>query len=364
MPLFPVQPADTQTSPPQPPYTNNVGRIVNPLSTSHQSMQKVSIPSNSVNPFAGPTVVTNYVFNTKFRDNFFFSSPEQCTFTLPTRIKNVVSMSLSAVQIPNVMLAFSPVRGTNSMFVHEDDTGLEAMVVIPAGNYSATDYPAVLEAALNAQVLGASGSDPGRFRVSISPFTNQITIENTEHTFRMSILTPKVVECVSRPYQQNVNPDDPVSKNDLNVEASRFVSTMGYLIGYRKIEYAGAQSYTAESMYNGVYTDYLYFCVNEFTSSSQYVVNYGILPTGLINDNILAVIPLTSAPFVSTFDDNANYIYKTRNYMGPVDIQKISIKLLNPEGYLVKLHDFDFGFNLQLTTMYDQMQPYTASYSM
>jgi len=72
---------------------------------------------------------------------------------------------------------------------------------------------------------------------------------------------------------------------------------------------------------------------------------------------------INTPKFESTFADNSDYIYKTRNYNGPVDIQKISIKLLNMQGTLVYLHDFDFGFNLQVTTIYDITKPYTSDYS-
>jgi len=37
--------------------------------------------------------------------------------------------------------------------------------------------------------------------------------------------------------------------------------------------------------------------------------------------------------------------------------------LLGPQGSLVNLHSFDYGFNLQVTTIYDITKPYTSDYS-
>jgi hypothetical protein len=346
----------------QTPY-NNVGKIINPMSISHQSLQYSSIPSNSVNPYTGNILVTNYVFNTIYRDNFFFTQPEDCTFTLPIKIKNVVSISLSAVQIPNVMLAFSVYRGTDKIYIYEENTGLNGLVIIPTGNYDNTTFPSILQDAINLQIIG---SLPGRFVVTISPSTFFTTISNTTNNFKMNILRPPQVylgDCLNFKYNTDSNPDNVVNKNNINAEASKFVSTMGYLIGYRQIEYSGLNSYTSESMFNNNYCDYVYFCMNEFTTGSQYIANYGILPSGLIDDNILAVVPITTPQFVSTFADNADFIYKTRSYNGPIDIQKISIKLLNPQGKLVNIHNFDYGFNLQISTIYDIMQPYTSNMS-
>jgi len=341
---------------------DNVGKIINPMSV-HPSLQKASIPSNTVNSYSGNKFVTNYVFNTQFRDNFFFTQPEDCAFTLPIKIKNVVSVSLSAVQIPNVMLAFSNIRGTNQIYIYEEGTGLQGIVTIPAGNYDSSTFPTILQEAINLQIIG---SLPGRFTVSISPYTFYTTISNSTNNFRMNIMASNegfIGFCDKYKYNTDANPDDIVNKNSIGVEPSKFVTTMGYLIGYRKIEYLGSNSYTSESMFNNVYCDYVYFCMNEFTTASQYMGNYGVLPKGLIDENILAVVPMTTPQFISTFADNSDYIYKTRNYNGPIDIQKITIKLLNPQGRLINLHNFDYGFNLQITTLYDNTIPYTPNYS-
>ena len=341
---------------------DNVGTIINPMAT-HQSLQKISIPSNSTNPFSGNKFVTNYVFNTQFRDNFFFTQPEECTFTLPIKLKNVIAISLSAVQMPNVMLPFFK-NGTDHIYIHEDTTNIEGLVTIPNGYYDVNTFPPILENAINEQLLGSS---PNRFKVSINPYTHYITISNSTYTFSIDVLKNRPDRfdnpCSKINYYNNYKPDNIETKNNINTQASKFVTTMGYLIGYRKIQYFGEKSYTGESMFNNIYTDYVYFCMNDYCSSSQYVQNYGVLPQGLINDNILAVIPINTPKFESTFADNSDYIYKTRNYNGPVDIQKISIKLLNMQGTLVYLHDFDFGFNLQVTTIYDITKPYTSDYS-
>ena len=84
----------------------------------------------------------------------------------------------------------------------------------------------------------------------------------------------------------------------------------------------------------------------------------GVFPEYFIENDILAIIPITSAPFTSNFDSGANFIYKTRNYNSPVDIGKISIKMLNMDGIMVDLHSVDFSFVLQVTTICDNMVPY------
>jgi hypothetical protein len=87
---------------------NNIGKIINPASV-HPSLQKQSILPNSINGYNVHTITSNYILNTLFRDNYFNSISSSCSFTLPTKIKNVISLSLSGIQIPNVSNTFSSI---------------------------------------------------------------------------------------------------------------------------------------------------------------------------------------------------------------------------------------------------------------
>jgi hypothetical protein len=139
------------------------------------------------------------------------------------------------------------------------------------------------------------------------------------------------------------------------------MSTLGYLLGYRNITYSGSASYTSESTFNNIYSSYLYFGLDDHTGSQTITNTFGVLQESLINENILGVIPLKGMPFEYVFDNNANFIYKKRDYFGPVDISKISIKILNQMGSVVNLSQNDFSFSLEATTIYDLKKPFIIS---
>ena len=80
----------------------------------------------------------------------------------------------------------------------------------------------------------------------------------------------------------------------------------------------------------------------------------------MINEDILALIPLEGLPFNFIFDNNSNFIYKRREYFGPVDISRISIKLLNQAGKEVNLLQNNFSFSLQVVSIYDISKPYSS----
>ena len=346
---------------------NNVGKIINPLAV-HPALQSQSIPTNDINGYRHNKNVSLYVFNTAARDNFFGSSSTNCTFLLPTKLKNVISISLSSVQIPNVMLAFSLERGTSQLYIFENNTNLNGVVTIPDGNYVRAQSPLVaglfaeiaitLEVAINEQILGITNPLLYRFKVTISPATSFITISNTTNTFLMNTLKRDFTDAsfcdpysFPKPNLDNIDPN-------LNIKPSQYIDTLGYLLGYREVLYSGAQSYTTEATFSNYYSTYLYFSLNDYTGSQQITSAYGVLQNSLIDDDILALIPLTGIPFNFIFDNNANFIYKRREYFGPVDISRITIKLLNQTGKVVNLLKNNFSFSLQVTTIYDINKPF------
>ena len=335
-------------NPPKNP-NSNVGQILDPGSN-HQSMQTTYIENDS--PLKYDRFIKNYVLNTLYRDNFFGTSSNNCTFTFPTTIKNVISMSLSSLQYQNVMFTISNSNHTNQIFICEDETDYEAIVIVPEGTYSYLEFPTILENAINEQVIGPS--EPPRFTVSINPNTHYTTISNTTYTFFMELITyyPKKIgtNCSSNEYDFTFS----IGATDEKVcyQPEEFFNTLGYIIGYRRLKYFNKMSYTSESVYQSEKYNYIYFVVNDYVGN-QTKNTVAIFPQVMLDEDILALIPISSEQFSTTFTDGSTYIYRTRNYNGPVDISKISIQLINPMGQLADIHDTDFAFCLQIETIAD-----------
>jgi hypothetical protein len=339
-------------------YEETVGKILNPL-TSHPSLQTQKINPNSSNSYNISTTTTNYIFNTLYRDNYFNTISNNCSFTLPFTIKNVTAISLSGIQIPNVSNTFSNNKETNQLFIHEDGTGIEGIVIIPDGNYTSTEFPPILESAINLQLLG---STPNRFTVTLDPYKKRIIISNTTNTFTMNILTKQYNATNRKGFclyntEFNTNATDEDPKTGIN--PSEYAYSMGYIIGYRQVLYSGLKSYEGESPYQDTLQDYYYFELNDYTDY-QFNTTIGVFPTGFLSNNIIAVLPITTPKYTASFDNNANFIYKTRNYAAPINLKKISIKMISPQGELVDLKQTDFAFCLQVSTLYDNIAPFNV----
>lgn len=343
-----------------------IGSIMNPYA-SHPAMQLQNIPQTTINGYVTPRIFKNYVFNSLYRDDFFYSTGESCTYTLPVKLVNVMSINLAALQFPNVMFTFADAKHTTELYIFEYNTELEAIVKIPEGNYSVALFPPVLEQAINEQVVGsyipptvnASGAvvNVNRFQVSISPYTNFTTILNTTNDFVMNLLlnTPLSVcqtpaKVFEKDYKNNILPQE-------------LINTLGYQIGFRQAAYDGipgvsvhSKSYTSEAQYNPIYSQYIYFTLDDYIHN-QYSNTFGVLPHSMYDDNILAIIPVTGEQFSNTFGNNANFINKPRSYGGPVNISKIRIQLTSPAGNVLNLHFAEFTFVLQIETLYDNSFP-------
>jgi len=210
------------------------------------------------------------------------------------------------------------------MFIEEngDDPGARGTVLLPDGNYTLSGLAFALQHAINEQLQIC----PPRFIVTAQEHTQKITISNLQHTFSMNFFK--------------------------DVESIDFNSTMGWILGFRNIEYNYSGVYTGEAIYNSVASDYIFFVLNDFNNSqSQNIL--AMYSKSYIGNNILAMIPLTSNSFHICFDNGSDFIEKKRDYFGPVNLQRLKIELRNQYGELLDLNQMDFSFSLEVELGYD-----------
>ena len=339
-----------------------VGKIINPFG-SHQALENNIIPNGEINGYKYDVTTSIYVFNTAARNDYFTTLPSNCTFDLPIKWKDVISISLASASIPNVMYAFNNEGGTNQIYIEEDGTGLSGLVTLPEGNYSPYSIPSpslltITEVSFSEELeklINITLGSGNRFKVNISLSTRKTTISNTTNTFRMNLLVRDSNNSCS-PFSSNIfidyGPDYVPDKRQIPLYS--YIQTMGFLMGYRELVYSGSNSYVSESIFTNTYSTYLYFVLEDYTGSQTSSNTYGILGSGgILDSNILGVITINSNLFSTTFDNNSNFIYKKREYFGPVDISRITIRLINQRGNSVNLHDTDWNFSFQVKTIYN-----------
>jgi hypothetical protein len=302
-----------------------------------------NVARSYLNNLKRKTITQTIILNSLYRDDYLNTLSTDFNITLPNYFKNVLSIRLSSLQLPNVLYCISKNNNNNSLYITEDALGgVEGIVVIPDGNYDYTTFATLLQTEINTQLSTSN------FVVTADTSTQKITITNNVNEFTMNFIVKESVLGVNTEYIINKNYKQLHCVNDI----TELYKKLGWIMGYRKSLYTGQKSYVAEAVYNGAFTEYIYFILNDFNNSqSQNII--GMFSKSTIGNNILAMIPLNASSFHICFDNGADFIEKKREYFGPVNIQKLKIQLLNQYGEILDLNCMDFSFSLELEVGYD-----------
>lgn len=293
-----------------------------------------NISRSNLNNLKRKTIFQTIVLNTLFREDYFGTSSTDFTIVLPYYFKNVLSLRLSSLQLPNDIYCISKFNGNNTFFIQENATGINGIITFPDGNYtSISAFATLLQTTINTQL----SISPDRFIVTFDPNSNKITISNTLSNFTMI-------------FNESKNTDAQRTQNCVDIE--KIYKRFGWIVGYRNDAYINSNSYTTEAVYNGAYPNYIYFVLNDFNNSQAQNV-FGMYSRSIIGDNILGMIPITSQAFYVNFTNGNDYIERKREYFGPVRIQRLKIQLLNQYGDIINLNNMDYSFSLELEIGYD-----------
>jgi hypothetical protein len=314
---------------------------VNPIETF-----QTNISRSNLNVVKRKTFNQTVMMNTLFREDYTSTLSTDFNIVLPTYFKNVLSLRLSSLQLPNVMYNISAANGNNTMYIQVDNGGPNGVVTMPDGNYDINNFITVLQTQLNTQLSTTN------FSVTYDQYTQKITITYTDpplnpnFTMVFYVPIPKYDK-----YKDLHKPDNDYRKNEC-VDISQIYKGFGWFMGYRKAEYTGATTYTTEAVYSSSPYEYIYFTLNDYNMSQSQNI-FGMFSKSILGDNILAIIPVTSNSFNICFDNGVNLLEKKREYYGPVNIQRLKIQLLNQYGEILCLNNMDFSFSLEFEIGYD-----------
>jgi hypothetical protein len=259
---------------------------------------------------------------------------------LPLKLSEVVSLQLSAFELPTTFYVISQVFG-NNFFVLEIPGEEPLVITIPDGNY---DYLAlqtyinnflsniapaaynVIQFIADANTPLGSGPQGGSGKMIVG-----LTAAATISSFSINFVTDRY---------GNEDRQTPLPMK------------LGWLMGFRDGYYENNTTYISEGIINLLGPRYIYLVVDDFNNS---VLDgfYGAFTSSILNKNILARISLQGSVFNYLSKDNFNLLTTPRQYFGPVDIQKLQIQLLDEYGRILNLNNMDYSFCLTFQTVYD-----------
>ena len=290
----------------------------------------------TINPLKRRVRKENLVIDTRFRENYYNSSPTNFNFQLPMVIEKVVEMQLSAIELPTTYYTISKQYNNNFFSIIVNGDG--KVITIPDGSY---DYNS-LQATINNQIslLGSpfqyvtflinisSNNGSGQMMVGLDTATPAGLINSLELNFQADM----------HGYEDNNTP---------------LPLKLGWLMGFRNGIYTNNLNYVSEAIVDVTGPRYFYLVIDDFNNNNNNGLFYSAFNSSLLNKNIISRISLQSNTFNILLENNLSVINSARAYFGPVNIRNFQIQLLDEYGRVVDLNYMDFSFCLTLTISYD-----------
>ena len=288
-----------------------------------------------INPLKKRTIKKNLNIDSKFRDNYYSSTASNFSVFLPAQFNNVLTMQLTAIELPTTYYNVSKQYGNNFFSITVDtsantDTGI---VNIPDGNYN--------------------------FEGIVNVINNELALLGGNFAFITFLIN---INNASGSGQMMVGPNnDSITSITLNFQADRFGNDdrstplplkFGWLLGFRNGIYTNSINYVSEGIVDMIGPRYVYLVIDDHNNN----VNNGFFSafnSSLLNNNILARISLQASSFNIQIENNLNIVSTSREYFGPINLQAMTVQLLDDYGRNLDLNNMDFSFCLTLTTGYD-----------
>jgi hypothetical protein len=327
--IQPLTKKKNTTKPEQNEATANVNQILN-----NRIINSYPYPvaPTELNTIKRVTQFKNICLNSCFRSNYYSTSPSDYQYLLPTEIKNVASMRLSSIELPNVWYLYANLNKSNTFRIDitDSDSVITSHVInINDGNYDIDTLPKYL--------------NNNFFYNSI---TSDLYLQQLQFVIEESSLKSSFVILNSNQYNLKFTFifSDESDKNIMN--------TFGWMIGFRLGSYINVDGdLTSEGLFDGVGDQYIFISINDYQYNNN-SLNMVCFDNSMMEEDIIGKIPIVNGKLSIVFTES-NSLVKIRRYNGPVNIRNLHIKLLNKFGDVLNLNHMDFSFTLEMEILYE-----------
>lgn len=341
-PDVPPNPRDVLDNPLNEKYHNV--HTVHPVNINGKNMtnQVVNTQVNAVGPgflnsIKRVTQLQNLNLNSCFRTNYYQSSPCDFLYPIPSEIKNVVSMKLASIEIPNAWYLFSQLQKNNHFTIviikkepqDSKDSKTAFLITIPDGNYDSDTLTHYLNTTYFYE--SATETDLKYIKFSIDPHNFKTKFEIVE-TFELIELRFSLL------FLEDIN--------------QNMMNTMGWMIGFRMPKYYDIQKQIcSEGLFDAGGDRYIYVSINDYQYNNNNLNIIGF-DKSMLNEDVIAKIPMVNGK-LSLIIDSGNDLVKKRTYNGPVNLSRLHVKIMDKFGTTIDLNHMDFSLTLELEILYE-----------
>jgi hypothetical protein len=233
-----------------------------------------------------------YNIDSRYRDTSIYSLNSEFEYDFSTtqngKIKNVVEINISSIELPNVSKFFNSIHGNTTLIIDN------ITYTIDDGNYNSSDILSVINELI-----------PATIEFTVDTNTGKVTITTTDtHVFNF------------------INDTDYPSLGE----------TLGFTDLFFSIESSTKES---TNIPNVIGENYYFLKINDYGN----IIN---------NDNkYMSKIVLLNPKYEMTFDSRSKFVTKSHKFKQPVDINKINIQLVDYLNNHVHLHGVQFSFTIE-----------------
>ncbi len=298
-------------------------------------------------------VISKYLnIDTRFRNNNGNTNNSDFIINLPVKLKKVVSMQMTAFEFPVAFYGISAKYGNNYLYLSAkqqlDDNGPiieeSRIVIIPDGNYDAMDFIKVI----NAHILVNADGTP------ISPESPFHYVQFRLDVFESGSGTAKVYLETHGVFNYTIKSLTLDFTRDINGVPDKvpLTSKIGGNLGFTRAKYEGQTSYLSETLIEPANIRYFFVVVDDFNNNvnDQYISAFN---NGMLSPNILARISVKGSYFSLMMETELGNQFEPRKYFGPVDIQKLQIKIIDDHGRILDMNNSNFSCCILFKILYD-----------
>lgn len=305
-----------------------------------------------LNPLNTRIMTKCLTIDTKFRQNIQKTSSSDFVVNLPMRLNKVVSMQLSSIELPISFYGISETNGNNYLYIYASQqvnatTVIEEskVLIVPDGNYNASDLISTINSLLSPKDSKGNLIYPDDMfsYIQLALDINDNCSGSGKVTLYPTGAKADTILTVELDFRRDMN-GQIESNYDL-------ITKLGYNLGFTQDTYTGSTIYVSENVIDPSSLKYVYLAIDDFNNN----VNNHFLSTFtdyILNPNILARISLHGAGFYIMTESDLTVTTEPRRYFGPVDIQKIQIRILDHRGRVLPLNA-NFSFCLVFKMLYD-----------
>jgi len=318
---------------------NDLGGRVNPSLTNKNNTNLIynsavnEVSPGNLNSVKRIVQYYNLNLNSCFRNNYYQSNPCDFTYTIPSEIKNVLSMRLVSIEIPNSWYLFSSLKKNNIFeIIIEENKNIHCFKIeIPDGNYDSE----TLEEYLNSNYFYNSG---------MKNVLKYIKFSINHYNFKTKFELIEECQIERKHITFSLKFTETTNQNIMN--------TFGWIIGFRMANYVGLYEMESEGLFDAGGDRYIYLCINDFQYNNN-PSNMVCFDKSVLNEDVIAKIPMVNGKLSLVVNDNNSPLSKIRLYNGPVNLSKLEVKIIDRFGSIIDLNNMDFSLTLELQILYE-----------